>query len=123
MQKALRLINIRIEIVLRDIMGQSGPLIIEAILSGQREAHQLASLANYRVKKSRAEIAQALEGHYREDLLFELEACLSLYDTYQAKLQDCDQLLASKLASLAQRYPRQQPNRQANIVLLSPSGR
>jgi hypothetical protein len=70
MQKALGLINIRIDVVLRDMMGPSGRLIIEAILSGQRDSHQLASLAN-RVKKSRAEIAQALEGHYREDLLFE----------------------------------------------------
>jgi len=77
-----------------------------SLLAGQREATQLARLANYRVKKSPAEIAQALIGNYREDLLFELGACLSLYDTYQQKLQDCDRLLASKLPHLAQSYPQ-----------------
>jgi hypothetical protein len=102
MQKALGLINIGIDGVLNDLMGQSGPLIIEAILAGQPEATQLASLANYPVKKSPAEIAQPLAGNYGEDLLFELGACLSLYHTYQQKLQDCHRLLASKLASLAQ---------------------
>jgi hypothetical protein len=37
---------------LKDVMGQSGRLIIEAILAGERDPQKLASLANYRVKKS-----------------------------------------------------------------------
>ena len=52
MQKAMRLMNIRLDVVLNDVMGQSGRLIIEAILAGERDSEKLASLANYRVKKA-----------------------------------------------------------------------
>jgi transposase len=45
MQKALRLINIRLDSVLRDVMGRSGTDIIEAILKGERAAKVLASPA------------------------------------------------------------------------------
>lgn len=104
MQKALRLMNLRLDVVVNDIMGQSGRLIIEAMLGGERDASQLASLANYRVKKSKEEIALSLEGNYREDLLFELRSCLSLYDTYRQQLKECDTVLASKIAVLASTY-------------------
>lgn len=62
MQKALRLMNIRLDVVLNDITGQSGMAVIEAILSGQREPEHLISLVSIRVKKSRQEIADALQG-------------------------------------------------------------
>ena len=100
MQKALRLMNVRLDIVLNDIMGLSGRTIIEAILQGERNAVQLASLANYRVKKSKEEIAKALEGNWREDLLFELEACLALHDVYCEKLKSCDTTLEAKIGAL-----------------------
>lgn len=75
MQKALRLMNIRLDIAVNDIMGMSGRSIIEAILAGETDVHKLASLANFRVKKSKAEIALSLQGNRREDLLFELQEC------------------------------------------------
>ena len=37
MRKAMRLMNIRLDVVLNDVMGQSGRLIIEAILAGERD--------------------------------------------------------------------------------------
>ncbi|TAG99131.1 MAG: hypothetical protein EAZ16_15135 [Sphingobacteriales bacterium] len=81
MQKAMTLMNIRLDVVLNDIMGLSGRTIIESILAGERNPEVLASLANYSVKKSKEEIAKALKGNWREDLLFELKSSLSLYDT------------------------------------------
>ena len=100
MQKALRLMNIRLDVVLNDIMGQSGRKIIEAILAGERDALALAGLANYRVRKSKGEIARSLEGNCREDLLFELGSCLKLYDTHVLMLSECDRALEGKLASV-----------------------
>jgi transposase len=44
MQKALRLMNIRLDMTIRDITGKSGRAIIEAILSGSRDPQHLASL-------------------------------------------------------------------------------
>lgn len=99
MQKALRLMNVRLDIV-NDIMGLSGRTIITAILNGERDAVKLASLANYRVKKSREEIAKALEGNWRDDLLFELQECLCLHDVYCEKLQACDVELGDKISAL-----------------------
>jgi transposase len=100
MQKALRLMNIRLDVALNDITGKSGRAIIDAILSGQRDAQQLAALVDGRVKKSKEEIAKSLHGNWREDLLFELKECLSLYDVYQAKIMDCDQQLKKVLESI-----------------------
>jgi transposase len=100
MQKALRLMNIRLDIAVNDIMGLSGRTIIEAILAGQTDATALAALANNRVRKSKAEIALALEGNRRDDLLFELKECLSLYDFYCQKIRNCDQELENKIKRL-----------------------
>jgi transposase len=100
MQKALRLMNLRLDVVLNDIMGLSGRTIIEAILQGERDAVKLASLANYRVKKSRDEIAKALEGNWRDDLLFELESCLNLHDIYCQKIKECDLEMEVKLKKI-----------------------
>src|SRR5580704_11834838 len=77
MQKALRLMNIRLDIALNDIAGKSGMAIIKAILAGERDPHHLAALVSNRTKKSREEIAVSLHGQWRPDLLFELQACLS----------------------------------------------
>lgn len=100
MQKALRLMNIRLDVALRDIMGKSGRSIIEAILSGERHPEVLAGLANYRVKKSKSEIVKSLEGSWRNDLLFELEACLNLHDFYDLKLKECDLELEQKISAI-----------------------
>lgn len=100
MQKAMRLMNIRLDVVLNDVMGQSGRLIIEAILAGERDPDKLASLANYRVKKSREEIAKALIGNWRNDLLFELRRCLTLHDVYCHEIKECDHQLEIAIRSL-----------------------
>lgn len=100
MQKAMRLMNIRLEVVLNDIMSKSGRAIIEAILQGERDPEKLAGLANYRVKKSKEEIAKSLEGNWRDDLLYELEDCLSLYDQYCARIKSCDHHFESKIVQL-----------------------
>ena len=55
MQKALRLMNIRLDIAIRDITSKSGLAIINAILGGQRDPHELASLVDIRMKRSKEE--------------------------------------------------------------------
>lgn len=99
MQKSLRLMNIRLDVAINDITGKSGRAIINAILSGERDAHQLASLVSPNVKKSKEEIAQSLYGHWRDDLLFELKSCLSLYDNCLQEIDFCDHHLETSLVS------------------------
>ena len=100
MQKALRLMNIRLDVVLNDITGQSGRAILDAIINGERDPLKLAALTNNLVKKSKEEIALSLYGHWREDLLFELEACLALYDNYTKAIINCDNKMETVLAEL-----------------------
>ena len=97
MQKSLRLMNIRLDVVLNDITGKSGRAILDAILGGERDAVKLASLTNSLVKKSKKEIALALQGQWREDLLFELKSCLSIYDVYNDSIKNCDLQLEKML--------------------------
>jgi transposase len=97
MQKALRLMNIRLDVAIRDITGKSGLAIIEAIPAGIRDPQHLASLVDVRMKKSRQQIAEALHGSWREELLFELKACLHFYRLYEEALRECDQVIESAL--------------------------
>jgi transposase len=53
-----------------------------------------------RIKRSANELAAALEGNYREDLLFVLKQELSLYQTYQQQIQQCDQQIEAYLKQL-----------------------
>jgi transposase len=73
LQRDLRAMNLRLEVALRDITGKSGRAIIEAILAGERSPMDLAALADYRVKKTKEEIADSLEGNWNEAYLFILK--------------------------------------------------
>jgi transposase len=90
MQQSLRQMNIRLDVAIRDIVGESGRAIVEAILQGQRDPFSLASLVNYRVKKSKQEIALSLQGNWKEEYLFELQMSRDLYLTFQNKIAVCD---------------------------------
>ena len=70
MQKSLRLINVRLDVALRDVAGKSGLTIIEAILAGKRDPAYLATLVDLRTKKSEEEIADSLHGIWRTGLFF-----------------------------------------------------
>lgn len=100
MQKALHQMNVQLPHVLSDITGESGLKIIDAILAGERDPVQLAKLANPSVKASRAKIAAALTGDYRPEHLFGLRTAYELYQTYQQKIERCDEALLQELNHL-----------------------
>jgi transposase len=122
MQKALRLMNVRLDVAIRDLTGKSGRAILDAILAGHRDPNYLASLAHFRVKKSPEEIAAALHGNWREDLLFELRSCLAFYDAYKREILICDQKIHSILtkyvpdteALILQKMPEKPIRKQVN---------
>lgn len=97
MQKALRLTNIRLDVVLRDVTGVSGKAMIEAILNGEREPEKLAALAHFNVRKSREEIVLALTGDWREEHLFELKQSYEVYNYFHEKISECDQQIEKLL--------------------------
>jgi transposase len=90
MQKALTLMNLRLTNVLSDITGLTGMKIIRAIVAGEHNPTVLAQFRDQRCKKSAAEIAKSLQGHYRREHLFALKQAVELYDFYDRQLQECD---------------------------------
>lgn len=90
MQKALMQMNVQLHHVIRDITGVTGMRIIRAIIEGVRDPAELARFRDVRCKASVETIQAALTGNYRPEHVFALRQALELYDTYQAKLRDCD---------------------------------
>lgn len=90
MQKSLSEMNLQLHRVISDITGTTGIAIIRAILSGERNPHKLAALKDGRIKASQNEIAAALTGDYRPELLFILSQELQLYQMYQTQIQALD---------------------------------
>lgn len=100
MQKYLRLLNLRLEVVVDDICGLTGLLIIRAICGGEQNAEKLASLRHHNCRKSETEIAKALHSNGRADYLFGLVQELELYDMYQRKISECDAAIKALLDSI-----------------------
>ena len=103
MQKALTQMNIKLQHVVSDITGKTGMDIIRAIIAGERNPRELAKLRNYRVKASEDTIAKALQGHWRDEHLFELAQAVDLYTTYQDKIADCDRQIEALLDTFEDR--------------------
>ena len=100
MQKALVLMNLKLTLVVSDIVGKTGKAIIKAILAGQRDPAQLAKLRDERCKHSEEEIAKALVGNWREEHLLALRQGFELYEFYHVKITECDQAIDAYLTCL-----------------------
>lgn len=90
MQKYLRLLNLRLDVVVNDVCGLTGLSIIHAICAGESNPQKLASLRHGNCKKSEEEIAKALQSNGRKDYLFALQQELEMYQTLQTKITACD---------------------------------
>ena len=99
-QKYLRLMNMRLEVVVRDITGLTGTAIIEAFLNGQQKGEELAKLRHYNCKKSEEEIAKALQFNGRNDYLFALKQEWNSYKHIQNQVKDTDEQISNLLKNI-----------------------
>ena len=99
MQKALQLMNLQLTNVISDITGETGMLIIRAIVAGEQDPVKLAQFRNPRCNSSEADIAKALHGNYRAEHLFALQQALELYDFYTQQIRACHAHLEQQYAS------------------------
>ena len=99
-QKALTTMNVQLHNAISDLSGVTGQAIVRAILAGQRDPGQLARLRDPRIEASPEEIAHSLEGHWREDVLFELRQAVEAYDFHQQQIAACDRELHKYLTAL-----------------------
>lgn len=100
MQKSLQQMNLKLTEVISDITGVTGMRILNAILRGERDPHQLAKLRDERCKNDETTIALALQGNWREEHLYSLGQSLELYEIYREKLSDLDKRIEAYLNTL-----------------------
>ena len=100
MQKVLEGMNVKLTEVVSDIVGQTGMKIIKDIVRGVRDPLKLAKHRHERCQRTEAEIASALYGNWRLELLFALKQALKLYEFYQTQLRECEGQIEACLRSL-----------------------
>ncbi|MDQ3843755.1 MAG: transposase, partial [Bacteroidota bacterium] len=90
MQKNLKLLNFRLDVVVKDICGFTGLTIIEDICKGNLIPQELARHRHFNCRKSEEEIAKAHKGNHRKDYLFGLKQEFENYQFFQKKIAECD---------------------------------
>ena len=90
MQKFLKFLNFRLDVVVKDVCGLTGLAIIEDICKGNPDPELLSNHRHYNCRKSKEEIAKALHGNNREDFLFGLKQEYQAYRFFQKQIDACD---------------------------------
>lgn len=97
MQKYLKFLNFRLDVVVKDICGLTGLKIIDEICMGNLNPIELAKHRHYNCKKPESEIAKALHGNNRQDFLFGLKQEYETYKFLQRQLIQCDKEIEKAL--------------------------
>ena len=90
MQKFLKFLNFRLDVVVKDVCGLTGLAIIGDICKGNLDPYELAKHRHYNCRKPEQEIAMALHGNNRKDFLFCLKQEYESYKYFQKKIKACD---------------------------------
>jgi transposase len=105
MQKYLRLLNFRLDVVVKDICGLTGLAIIADICKGNLDPQKLSEHRHGNCRKSLEEIAKALKGNNRTDFLFGLKQEYDSYLFFQKKIDACDVQINSFLKTQINTHP------------------
>lgn len=108
-QHALIQMNLQLHKVISDISGLTGMAIIRAIVAGEHNPLTLAALKDPRIRSTHEEIAKALTGNYRCELLFIVQQELLLYDLHQQQIAACDRELEQCLSGFDTRTEQAPP--------------
>jgi transposase len=101
MQKALQQMNVHLHHVVSDLDGETGLRILDAILSGERNAQKLVQLRDAQCRKSTPEeMVAALQGDWRGEHLFVLRQSLETYRHLLAQMSACDAQIQAALAKV-----------------------
>jgi len=97
MQKALELMNIKIHLVISDVIGKTGMQIIESILAGERNPEELVKLTDPGIKASKEDIIKSLHGIWSEEYLFMLRQAYDEYHFFQQQVKECETKIEQQL--------------------------
>jgi transposase len=79
-EKTLEDANLKLAVVLSDLVGKSGRAVLQALINGQTQAEELIKHINYRVKASREQQLEALRGKVTAHHRFMLKLHLGQID-------------------------------------------
>ncbi len=99
LQKVLEWANLKLSVVVTDIMGVSARAMLAAIIGGETDQGVLADLAQGRLRAKHADLLRALDGHVRDHHRFLLAQHLTHIDFLEAQIADFDQQIAAYLAA------------------------
>ena len=86
--------------MISDLMGGSGRRFLQALADGERSPAALAALGDYRLHASKAELAEALTGRFRDIHGFEIGMLLKLIDDLSAKITELDERIEAQLENV-----------------------
>jgi transposase len=89
-EKVLEDANLKLSVVISDILGKSGRAVLQAIIDGQSDPERLASCISIRVKASRAELIEALRGRVSTHHRFMLKLHLGHIDALDKAVADIE---------------------------------
>ena len=89
-EKVLEDANLKISVLLSDIVGKSGRAVLDAIVAGHDDPAYLASCISVRVKARRAELIEALRGCITPHHRFMLKLHLSHIDALNAAITNIE---------------------------------
>jgi transposase len=101
MQKALELMNIKLHIVISDLLGKTGLQMVASILKGERDPDELIKFKDPRIKASEEEIKKSLKGIWKEEYLFMLQQAYEEYQFYQNQIKTCEEKIKEQLIKQA----------------------
>jgi transposase len=87
LQKVLEGANIKLASVVSDIRGVSARLMLEALLAGERDTQQLASMAKGRLKEKRPQLMEALSGRLQPHQSFLIAEHLAQIDYLEGAIE------------------------------------
>lgn len=120
MHKSLDQMNLQIHHVISDITGVTGLAIIDAIVAGKTDPHELAKLRDHRIKASMETVTKSLVGDYRREHIFTLKQSLTAYRYYQQLIADCDQEIQQRVQAFNSK--NQEPTAPADTTDTGTSG-
>ena len=109
LQHALTEMNVQLTNVISDISGETGLAIIDAILRGERDPLALAQFKGPRIRATRATLAQALEGHWKDEEIFRLEQARLSYAHFQEQILQCQERIEQQMRAIQGRMAADSP--------------
>src|SRR6266849_759137 len=104
-EKILEDALVKISVVISDLFGASGRRFLDALVAGERSPAALAALGDKRLRATRAELAEALTGRFRDIHATEIAVHLRLIDAICAEITLLDEQIEKQLAAVPRTAP------------------